>query len=297
MTRQPDLQRSRVPLSLAFEQASMLATLGRITINSLLSTGLRHHNPESFTPAWAVVAAPSEKLVSCYCKWSGAGDRYKEVLPPHMFSQWALPLATRVVEQTRYKLASIVNYGVAMKVNGDLPRGVPLHLAVGIKSLKESEAWARVAVQVVSGTRQQPDAVVATLHILFILSEKKRERTRSAKVQPLWGMAGRWSAARDDGFQFALLTGDFNPIHWIGLAGRLSPCGRTVLQGMGMLARSYECLADAGPITEIDVRFLKPVPLPSAELRVQYTAQDQEGWRALRLAGEGEDVHMSGRYR
>ncbi len=297
MTRQPEVNRSHVPLSLAFEQASMLGTLFRITVKSLGPTGCRSQNPESFTPMRAVVPAPSEKLVTCYAEWSGAGDRYRGVLPPHMFSKWALPIATRVIEQTRYKLADIVNYGVTMKVNGELPRGAALHVAVSITSLKESKTSARVEVELVSGTEQQPGAVVATLHILFILSENRRDRVRSVKLQPQWSTAGRWSAASDDGFRYALLTGDFNPIHWIGLAGRLSPFGRTVLQGMGLLARSYECLADAGPINEIDVRFLKPVPLPSTELCVQHTAPDMEGWRALRLAGQGEDVHMSGHYR
>ncbi len=286
-----------MPFSLAFEQASMLATLGRITIKSVLSTGLPRHNPDCFTPAWAVVPAPSEKLVSCYADWSGARDRYKDALPPHMFSQWALPVAIRVMEQTRYKLAGIINYGVTMRINGELPRGAPLEMTVKVKSLKESGTWARVALEITSGTPQQPEAVVATLHTLFLLSTKNRDRAHSTKLQPSWSTAGRWSAARDDGFRFALLTGDFNPIHWIGLAGRLSPFGRTVLQGMGMFARSYERLADAGPINEIDVRFLSPVPLPSAELRVQHTTQDLEGWRALRLSGEGQDVHMSGRYR
>jgi len=297
MTRQPDINRSRVPLSLAFEQASMLGTLVRITVKSLGPIGCHSKNPESFTPMRAVVPAPSEKLVSCYTEWSGAGDRYQGVLPPHMFSKWALPIATQVIEQTRYKLADIVNYGVTMKVNAELPRGALLHVAVSIKSLKESKTSARVEVEVISGTELQPDAVVATLHILFILSDNRRERARSVKLQPQWSTAGQWTAASDDGFRYALLTGDFNPIHWISLAGRLSPFGRTVLQGMGLLARSYECLASAGPIKEIDVRFLKPVPLPSAQLCVQYTAQDNDGWRALRLAGDGDDIHMSGHYR
>lgn len=289
--------RASVPLSLALEQAPALATLGRIAIRSVLPAGLSRHNPGSFTPVSVVVPAPADRLVSCYAEWSGAGDRYIEVLPPHLFSHWALPAAARVLEQTRYNLASIVNLGMAMRINAPLPRGTPLHLTAQITSLKESRLWARVSVQVASGTAQRPDAVIATLQFLFILADGEREGTRSTMQQPQWSTAGCWSAARDDGFRFALLTGDFNPIHWSGLAGRLSPFRRTVLQGMGMLACSFECLADAGPIAEINVRFLKPVVLPSAELRVQHSAPDGAGWRALRLAGDAECTHMAGRYR
>ena len=64
-----------------------------------------------------------------------------------------------------------------------------------------------------------------------------------------------------------------------------------------MFARSYECLADMSPIEHIDVRFLKPVPLPSAELDIQHTAKDNEGWRSVRLVSDGERIHMAGRYR
>lgn len=297
MTREFEGQQTQVPFSLVFEQVPMLVALTRAMARSILPKGWVAPPSKSFVPVSAIIAAPSDKLVSCYVNWCGGGERYADVLPPHLFSHWGLPLATRVIEQTGCELASIVNYGVTMKVKGELPRGAPLHLTASIKSFKKSETLARITVDIVTGTAHQPDAVVATLHLLCMLSIRRGDSTRSDKVQPQWSTTGRWRTVSNDGLKFALLTGDFNPIHWLGMAGRRSPFGQTVLQGMGMFARSYECLADMSSIEQIDVRFLKPVPLPSAELDVQHTAKDNEGWRSVRLVSDGKCIHMAGRYR
>ncbi len=287
----------KVPLTLALQQAPMLRLLGRIALSTVLPARGPARNPDAFAPAYVEIPAPSSKLVSCYTAWCGAGDRYRNALPPHMFSQWALPVAAEIIGQSRYRIAGIINQGVTMRVNGELPRGIPLLVSAKLASLEEKDGRARLSVELSNGTVQQPDAVIGTLHTTFILSKQKKEGTKKEGAQPRWSTVGTWRAAPDDGLNFALLTGDFNPIHWIGIAGKLSPFGRKVLHGFGMFVRSYEVLADKGPVKEIDVRFLKPVPLPSGTLHVQQSAKDAEGWRPVRLAGEEDVVHMAGRYR
>lgn len=188
----------------------------------------------------------------------------------------------------RYRLASIVNQGVTMRVNGELPAGQPLIVSARLASLEELNNRARAAVEITSGPARQPDAVVGTMHVSFILGRHEKKGGREADAPLDWRTLGQWQASDDDGFRFALLTGDFNPIHWIGLAGRLSPVKQKVLHGFGMFVRSYEVLATEGSIPEIDVRFLKPVPLPSLPLRVQDVAATASGrkhfvwseWRA-----------------
>lgn len=288
----------RVPVTLILEQGPMLHTLGRIFVKSVLPIGRPDENPSTFEPARITLPAPSSRLVASYAAWSGAADRYQGMLPPHLFSQWAMPAASRVLEQTRYQLASIINQGVSMRVNGPLPAGQPLQVTARMKSLEETDGRARVSVEISSGTEQQPDAVAATVHATFILSsQKKKSGGRTDEAQPQWTTVGQWRTTGDDGLRFALLTGDFNPIHWIGLAGKLSPFKRKVLHGFGMFVRSYEALAAEGAIKEIDVRFLRPVPLPSGELRVQQSPAEVDGWRALRLVGDNEQLHLAGRFR
>jgi acyl dehydratase len=287
----------KVPLTLALQQAPMLRLLGRIAMSTVLPARSPERNPEVFVPAHVEIPAPSAKLVSCYTAWCGAGDRYKNMLPPHMFSQWALPVAAEIIGQSRYRIAGIINQGVTMRINGELPRGVPLLVSAKLASLEEKDGRARLSVELTNGTAQQPDAIIGTLHTTFILSKVKKDAVKKEGPEPRWSTVGTWRAAADDGLKFALLTGDFNPIHWIGIAGKLSPFGRKVLHGFGMFVRSYEVLANKNQIGEIDVRFIKPVPLPSGTLHVQQTAKENDGGRQVRLAGDKDVVHMAGRYR
>ncbi len=275
----------------------MLRAMGRMAVQGVMPGRRPARNPATFAPATMTIAAPSAKLVRSYRAWSGAGERYGDALPPHLFSQWALPASVRVLEQTRYRLASIINQGVTMRVNGELPAGQPLIVSARLASLEELNNRARVAVEITSGPATQPDAVVGTMHVSFILGRQEKKAGRDAEAPLDWRTLGQWQTSDDDGLRFALLTGDFNPIHWIGLAGRLSPFKQKVLHGFGMFVRSFEVLAEGGAISEIDVRFLKPVPLPSLPLRVQDAPAADSGGKSLRLVGAGGELHMAGYYR
>ena len=69
----------------------------------------------------------------------------------------------------------------------------------------------------------------------FILPNfKKMERTEKID-QKNWKTMGEWSATADDGFKFALLTGDFNPIHWVGPLAKLSSFGQKVCMVLAYL--------------------------------------------------------------
>lgn len=289
---------TRVPLKLIRHQGPMLATLGQILVGSVLPIGRRKENPEQFEPVSTVIDPLPDALVDSYVAWSGTTADYSTTLPPHMFSQWAMPVASQVLRQSRYPLAGIINQGVTMKVNGELRRGEPIHVQARLASLEETEGRARLSIALDSGTAEQPDVISAVLHVLFPLPGKRPgKQSAREEAQVEWDTVGTWRATGDDGLNFAVLTGDFNPIHWIGLAGKLSPFGRKVLHGFGMFVRSVEALASSTTVGEIDVRFLKPVPLPSEELAVQQAAADEDGWRALRLVGSKDAVHLVGRCR
>lgn len=248
-------------------------------------------------PLHQVIKPPADQLVDAYVQWAGGTGRYDTTLPPHMVSQWGLAPVSKLLLRTRYPLARVINQGVTLRINGALPRGEPLHLRTRFDTLEERDGMARVTVAVSTGTASQPDLVDTLLHMAFPLpGQRKEKKARPAEPERAWQLAGEWSAAKRDGLSFALLTGDFNPIHWIAAAGRASPFGQTVLHGFGMLVRSYEQLG-AQSLAEMDVRFLKPVPLPSGTLRVEHTAPDTQGEHQLRLRGAQDTLHLAGRYR
>jgi hypothetical protein len=246
-----------------------------------------------------LIAPPPVSLVDRYIAWSGAAGRYRRELPPHMVSQWSTPLLAELLLQLPYKLTRVINQGVTLKINGPLPRGVPLHLRASIAEIAEADGRARVTLQILTSTAQHAALVETQLHLSFILpGPRPAKPPRGTNVEPAWQTAGSWQAGSNDGLQFALLTGDFNPIHWCGPLARRSVFGGKVLHGFGSLVRSYEALPE-GSCQEIDIRFLRPVALPSPALQVQTAPADSDGWHALRLlGGAGADtIHLAGRFR
>ncbi len=275
------------------EQGPQIRSLARILLRARLPRP--RENPALGTSVVTEVPAPSARLVRAYKDWCGKGARYANALPPHLVSHWGLPLVGQILEQTRYPIARVLNQGATLRMHAPLPAGEPLHVEAKLASLVEAEGRARLGIDVTTGTRSTPEALVATFHVVFLLGGSK-DKKKQAHDDDASGFedVGRWRAEKNDGLGFALLTGDFNPIHWIALAGKLSPFKRTVLHGFGTFARTYERLPDAERIRSIDVRFLKPVPLPSVELRVRVKTSGDE--RTLALLGEADTKHLAGTY-
>jgi acyl dehydratase len=304
-SRAPD-----VPYGLLRHQGDTLRMGGRILLHALRRTlrpapdGSRSGvTPAAIAPITRTIDAPPAELVDHYIAWATAwsdGGRYAGELPPHMVSQWSLPLVAELLLQLPYRLTSVINQGASLRVHGALPRDTPLIVSAAIERIEQTPGRDKVVVAVVTGTARHARLVESRLHMSFLLPGPRAPRRASEHApEPQWRTAGLWHADADDGLRFALLTGDFNPIHWCAPLARRSVFGGTVLHGFGSLVRSYEAL-EPGSVKEIDVRFLRPVPLPCSALSVQVApaeSADADGWRALRLAGAGDALHLAGRLR
>lgn len=298
--------RKRPGLGLLRHQAPMLLTAARMVGHTLLNALLpasRRRAGDAPAPRLdavsRVIAAPPPELVEQYLAWAGATHAYDGELPPHMVSQWSLPLVGELLLRLPYQLTSVINQGVALRVHGPLPRATPLLLRAAIERIEETPGRVKVVVAVITGTARQPALVETRLHMSFMRPGPRAARTTAGRApEPPWRAVGQWQADRRDGLRFALLSGDFNPIHWCAPLARRSVFRGMVLHGFGSLVRSYEVLARQGVrFTELDVRFLKPVPLPCAALSVELAPEDAQGGRALRLAGDGGAVHLAGSLR
>ncbi|WP_343729798.1 MaoC/PaaZ C-terminal domain-containing protein [Duganella sp.] len=293
-----------VPYGLLRHQAPMLLTGARVVGHTLLHALVpaTQRQPARIAAVTRVIAAPPAELVEQYLAWAGAAGGYDGLLPPHMVSQWSLPLVGELLLRMPYRLTSVINQGVGLRIHGPLPREVPLQVSAAVERVEETPGRVKVVVAVTSGTRQTPSLVEARLHMSFLLPGPRAPKAPPARgPEPDWITAGLWHADARDGLRFALLTGDFNPIHWCGPLARRSVFRGMVLHGFGSFVRSYEVLAQQGVrFDEIDVRFVKPVALPCTALSVQVApegAADAQGWRGVRLAGNGDAVHLAGRLR
>jgi hypothetical protein len=296
-----------VPYRLLRYQLPMLLTGARVVGHTVLNAIVPASRPAARATATAlrimpvarVIAAPPDALVAEYIRWAGAAG-YGDELPPHMVSQWSLPLVGELLLHMPYKLTSVINQGVSLRVHGPLPRHVPLNVSAAVEQIEETPGRIKVVVAVITGTAQQPLLVEARLHMSFLLPGPRTAKTAPARAaEPTWQPIGQWNADARDGLRFALLTGDFNPIHWCGPLARRSVFRSLVLHGFGSFVRSYETLRQHGvDFKEIDVRFVKPVPLPSSVLSVQIAPPGDEGWRPVRLAGgAGSTLHLAGNLR
>lgn len=78
-----------------------------------------------------------------------------------------------------------------------------------------------------------------------------------------------WRLKADAGLDFAKLTGDFNPMHWVPAWARAFGFRNTILHGFGTMARAIEGMnrslfaGDVDALREVHVRFTRPLVLPA----------------------------------
>ena len=200
----------------------------------------------------------------------GDVELYRNSVPAHLFPQWCFPLVGETIVDLPYSMAKMLNAGCRMEVKGTLPRGKELQVQANIESIDDDGRRAVVLVRVVTGTSEEPEALVCTVSVLFQI---KRSGGKSGKEKPCipenTNEIERWQLSKRSGLHFALLTGDFNPVHWIGLYARLSGFKNVILHGLGTMARAVEtlnrCVLDGHPehLHTLELRFTRPLVLPA----------------------------------
>ncbi|MEG1856904.1 MAG: MaoC/PaaZ C-terminal domain-containing protein [Acinetobacter sp.] len=284
----------QIPLQFLLEHQATLIGLGKIGLRTFKKTKVIEVNWQTLAPIREVIEPPNNDLVDHYVKWSGAQpNKYNDSIPPHMVSQWGLSFATRLLLQTNYPLSQVINQGVSLKIHGKIPRNEKLLIQAKISHVDERNGLARVSVQIMTGTISQPELVETVLHMAFILPNFKKTKRTESTDHKQWIAQGEWSVRSDDGFKFALLTGDFNPIHWVGLLAKFSNFGQKVLHGFGVFVRSFELLHE--PIQQIDVRFLKPIKLPSQCNQVETSSEQAQ--KFIRVVGSAGQICLMGQFK
>jgi hypothetical protein len=275
-----------VSMSYVLEQGPVLAGLARTAVSALRQRGGAGPSKTFSVPGaelHAVLPPRSPELVAAYVRNVG-GDpsAYRTVLPPHLFPQWSFGLAARTLEGAPYPLLQVMNGGCKMEVRAPLPQGVPLHVRVRLAGVDDNGQRAILDQEIITGTDKEPDALVCHLYAYVPLGKgKASDGAAGAKASPRPAKKDRarvpvdarelafWRIPATAGLDFAKLTGDFNPVHWVPAYARAMGFRSTILHGFGTLARAYEGLGktvyagSARSITGVDVRFTRPLVLPA----------------------------------
>ncbi|MBZ0234992.1 MAG: hypothetical protein K8M05_21875 [Deltaproteobacteria bacterium] len=267
---------SPVPFKHILEQGPMLRALGATAIGA--ARGPRSSEKPATPGPWieAAAKAPSSDLVRAFVAFT-RGDQasYRGVVPPHLFPQWTLASASRALAGVPYPLQKIVNAGVTLAIRAPIPAGEPLVVRARLEALDESPTRVVMTTRIETGPRAAPDALVAELRTYVPLARPEGAPRANGAPKPETPRVpddarelAYLRVAASAGLDFAKLTGDFNPIHWIPAYARAAGFKACILHGFGELALATSALVkgllsgDATRLRAIEARFTKPFVLP-----------------------------------
>lgn len=220
--------------------------------------------------------APSAALVRAYARHLGLAadaDRAAPAVPAHLFPQWTFPTAARVLRNLPYPLARILNAGCRLRISAPIAASAPLVVRAQLLDVKDDGRRALLHQRITTDTPDAAGALVADLYAVAPSGPRDRKDSRS----PSTAEAERvpWSARElarlrfgaRAGLAYALLSGDFNPVHWAPAYARAAGFPSPILHGFALLARAVECLrralfaGAADRLRVVDVRFKRPLVL------------------------------------
>lgn len=296
------MQNKSIPFSLALEQRQNLAALAQTSVINAIPFVRKWHKSANTLLLTDEIEAPREPLIESYHDWVHAPVHHRKhhQVPPHMFSQWTVPLAMRVMIQNQFVLSSLVNLGCDIRINDTIYPGETLTLTGELVSVDENDVRIALSIKVVTSTIRHNHAIDATIHCM-LPKQSLPEQTRSkSSSERNWETAGAWAVDGYDGLRFALLTGDFNPVHWADHAAKNSPFRQKVLHGFASLSLCWAALQTREPpeqsICRITGRFFRPVPLPSSSMYVYRSSPRGSGARRYELKNSQNHVYMIGDY-
>jgi hypothetical protein len=293
-----------VPLSFVRHQLPLIAGFGRLAV---LAVG-RRVLPRASNGAFALpgpqlsqrVPPRAPQLIEGFLAHLGSPvGTWDGVLPPHLFPQWTFPLVSRAIEPLPYSPLRLLNGGCRLTVNRPLPPDEAIDVTAQLTGVEDDGRLALLTVQVTTGTATAPNALEIEFRPLVRVGRRKGSddgERREKKARPCVPAdareIGRWSLGWRDSFDFALVTGDFNPIHWVPPVARAAGFRSTLAHGFATMCRSIEALVagDGARLGEIEVRWTKPLTLPAA---IAAFVQGDQAFIGERPGGE---AFMTGRF-
>jgi len=263
------------PVSLLRHQGPQISSLLQAGVASVRKRGAKGDVAAvpAPGPTFTGTVRPPAELVAAYVAFLGGDPSlYRKTVPAHMFCWWALPYMGQTLDALPLDPSSVINGGATITQKRPLPAGVPLRVSARLERIDHDERRTLVIQRITTGPTDDPEACVYETR-LFFRGKKKPGAKKGPKKPPVTVPDGARELASKTlsataGRDFAILTGDFNPIHWIAPAGKAAGFGGCILHGYATLGFGYEALVrtrlSGRPelIAEFDGRFARPVKLP-----------------------------------
>ncbi|MCG3172435.1 MAG: hypothetical protein GMKNLPBB_00587 [Myxococcota bacterium] len=221
--------------------------------------------------------APTREHAAAFVKTVfGDASRYRDgTIPPPMFCIHGMKVIAKSLDETPWDLTSALHVGAGLRINRHLNlRDGPLRISGRLIEASEDERRIILKQRMVFGNASNPEGWEAICTEWAPKKVKGGERKKDMKapdlIPPDAREAARWKLAPDMGVRYAMVGGDFNPVHVSNGAAKAMGFKRSFLQGFGILAMVYEglvstvCVGDRERLKWMDIRFLKPLFLPSS---------------------------------
>lgn len=250
------------------------------------------------TPLDLTMKAPSPALLAAYDDWSGMDTtRFGDSLAPHFAAaRMAMGTISRLTARAPYPLLSVLNQGATLRINTPLPRTGPFQLHGELLDASDDGYRARIHSRISIGPKADPQAMIIDSYAAVMIKSRPKGDKPPAPAERDFATIGQWQAGAKEGVTFFKLTGDFNPIHTLPVMAKRTQFKGCIMHGYGCFAQVFETIRHQGhDIAEIDVRFIRPLPLPSPLLSIQMTqTKDDKGRYGVRLIDDAGNTYQAG---
>jgi hypothetical protein len=257
-----------------------VAYFGRVWASGLaLQLGLRPTRDRMLRPRITGEVPPfSEREVERYIlSTGGSPDLYRDpdgnLLVPHTyFATWGLAELAKALLAARLPLnfTRVVHATSRVRVFRMQKVLEPARFSATVETVVRTGKRVRIEQQLTTMTAEAQPLAEHTL--AMVIPDGQLKRTPGSKPQNIPLDTTLLTAIRlppNEGWQYARLSGDFNPIHWASPFAKLVGLHGPIAHGFDLMARtchaSVRHLAggDARKLRKVDVAFRKPIRLPA----------------------------------
>lgn len=276
------MQKFNIPYYYVFFHFNMIKKITKAVVTHQKVKGLNDVDLYNIGMS-EIVSPPNASLLRSYKRWAGSSVE-NNTIPFHLVSLWTFPLVFDLLSKTGLPVARVVNQGISITINGLLPVSDQLILEAKISEIVNSESKKKLVISVSTSTLTLKDIIVLNLEMSFPnkISAKKGETNKKLTDvnQPDFNnsssLVSKFTFTKNDGLNYSLLTGDFNPIHWLMFYAKNSPFKTTIMQGFGTFSKISSILEAKYNLNCISIKFLKPVTLPTADLCLTVIDSDND---------------------
>jgi len=222
-------------------------------------------------------------------------------VPPTFVSTWALPELAKVLTRAHlpFNFARTLHAGSSVRMHRLFTCEEPLSWAASVEAVERTCSRIRIEQQIVLSSERQEPVLTATLSL--VIPERKRSSPRTPEIVPASAsVISSLALPRREGWRYARLSGDFNPVHWSAAAAKLSGQPGPIAHGFDLMTRVCHTViariaGTPSRLRALRVAFRRTVALP-ANIQLLTDAPDAvTGQIPLWLgAGPGAMIHLAG---